>query len=264
MDFDDFIIELSENWRNSGVHEGDTVLIHSNIKRTLKNARKKGYRVTPQHILDSFIKAVGNTGTVILPLFNFDFPNTKIFDINNTPSQMGVLTEAARLYPDAVRTGHPIYSFAVIGKNSNAFKDVDNESGYGEDSPFAILRELNGKIASLDLDDQSSMTFYHHVEEMMKVNYRYFKEFSGSYTDNNADENNKKYKLFVRDIDNNVLTDVNPAGELMWEAGLYQGDRPKHDTGLRTINANEMYNFVSEIIEKKQALGTLYSIGENK
>lgn len=256
------INELAESWRDSGILEGDTVLIHSNIKRTLINARRKGFKILPEDILNSFIQAVGDSGTVILPLFNFDFPQHKFFDIRNTKSQMGVLTEAARLHPKAVRTGHPIYSFAVIGKNSEAFKGVNNKSGYGEDSPFAILRKLNGKIASLDLEDQNSMTFYHHVEEMMAVDYRYFKVFEGTYIDNDGKEKVRAYKLFVRNIERKVLTDVNPAGELMWKAGLYKGEHPKCGSGLRTINANKMYEFVRKIIKNKQALGTLYSIGK--
>ena len=110
--------------------------------------------------VQSFLDAVGSEGTVLFPLFNFGFSNGEPFDIRNTPSKMGKLTEAARLRPDAVRTGHPISSFAVIGAQADRFKGVNNRSGYGEDSPFAILRQMNGKIASLDLDDQNSMTFY--------------------------------------------------------------------------------------------------------
>ncbi|TDA70079.1 MAG: hypothetical protein D9V47_03140 [Clostridia bacterium] len=61
--------------------------------------------------------------------------------------------------------GHPIYSFAVIGALSERFHGVDNFSGNGAGSPFGILCELDGKIAVLDLDDQNSMTFYHHIEQ---------------------------------------------------------------------------------------------------
>ena len=33
------------------------------------------------------------------------------------------------------------------------------------------------KIAIIDLPDQKSMTFYHYVEEMMSVDWRFFKNF---------------------------------------------------------------------------------------
>lgn len=258
------ISELAEQWCLSGIEHGDTVLIHSNIKRTLVKIRRKGVKISPEDILQSFLQSVGSNGTLILPLFNFDFPKTRHFDFRNTPSQMGVLTEAGRLYPGAIRTGHPIYSFAVIGSNSRLFESVDNHSGYGEDSPFALLRSMDGKIGSIDLDDQNSMTFYHHIEEMLNVPYRYFKDFSGTYVNIAGESSTKSYCLYVRDIDRGVLTHVNPAGELMWEEGLYKGSRPLVGSGLRTVKAREMFDYVSSIIENGKANGTLFRYEEIK
>jgi aminoglycoside 3-N-acetyltransferase len=263
MNFSRMIDALADAWNKAGIEAGDTVLVHSNIKRTLMRLRRKGFHVNAQHILDSFLSVVGAQGTLICPLFNFNFSTEKFFDIRHTPSQMGALTEMARQHPNAIRTGHPIYSFAVIGKHAQLFKGVDNMSGYGKDSPFAILRHLNGKIASLDLEDQNSMTFYHHVEEMEQVDYRYFKDFSGRYIDGDGHASVKTYKLYVRNIERKVRTDVNLAGELMWQEGLYKGDRLKEGCGLRTIKATEMYEFVSDLIRHNRALGTLYSLGEN-
>ena len=119
---------LSDDWKRAGIHEGDTVLIQSDITRTMRRLIKRGFKATPQNILDSFLNTVTQNGTLIFPLFNFSFPVTKHFDIRNTPSQMGALTEAARRYPGAVRTGHPIYSFMVIGKQAKLFEGVDNVS----------------------------------------------------------------------------------------------------------------------------------------
>jgi len=251
---------LSKDWQKAGLIKGDSVLIHTSLKRTLTRYSDLGYTITPEDVLDSFLDALGGTGTLLLPLFNFEFPNGVTFDIRHTPSQMGALTEAGRLHNDAVRTGHPIYSFAVIGKNSHLYKDVDNFSGYGPNSPFMMLRELDAKIAVLDLMDQNSMTFYHHIEEMNKVPYRYHKEFTGQYIDWEGNETTRTYGLFVREIEKGVLTHVNPMGELLWENGLYSGFRPKVDVGLRLISANQMFNFVTGYIQSGQAKGLLYAI----
>lgn len=259
---DILINDLAENWRRSGVAAGDTLLVHSAIKRTLLAARHQGIPLSPEHILESFLRAVGKEGTLLLPLFNFDFTTTQNFDLHHTPSQMGAMTEAARLHPKSIRTGHPIYSFAVIGAAHDVFQGIDNQSGYGADSPFGVLHKLDGKIAVLDLPDQHSMTFYHYVEEMHGVPYRYFKAFSGSYTDLSGIQRNKTYTLFVRDVERDVRTHVNPAGEMMWEAGLYQGDKPKEGSGLRTIRATKMYDFVADLIQNGRAEGTLFKYGD--
>lgn len=255
---------LQERWIRSGVNEGDTLLVHSNIKRTLTEFRRKGVDIAPKDVLESFIDVLGPKGTLLLPLFNFDFTKGVGFDIRSTPSHMGVLTEMGRIHPGAVRTGHPIYSFAAIGYFSAEFAEVNNESGYAEDSPFGILKKLDGKIAVLDLEDQNSMTFYHHVEEIAGVDYRYFKTFTGPYTDRRGVTMDASYKLFVRNLERGVRTDVNPAGELLWQEGLYKGFRPKVDTGLRVIKAQEMFKFVNELILAGKALGTLYSFEEPK
>lgn len=251
---------LQERWESAGLVKGDIVLIHSNIKRTLVEYRANGIKISPLDILESFLDVIGSKGTLLLPLFNFDFPKGVPFDIRNSKSEMGALTEIGRKYPEAVRTGHPIYSFAIIGHKSSDFLGIDNVSGYSEDSPFGILKRLNGKIGSLDLDDQNSMTFYHHVEEVKQVDYRYYKSFHGAYTNSEGKMKNKKYDLFVRDEERGVMTDVNPAGELMWQAKLYSGSRPKEGSGLRLTNAQAMFNFVEELIDSDNALGTLYSL----
>ena len=251
---------LTEEWEKVGVQEGDVLLIHSNIKSTFRRYLKLGTKLSTQDILESFLNAVGHSGTLLLPLFNFDFSNGIPFDISNTLSHMGALTEAGRTHPLAMRTGHPIYSFAVIGFETERFREINNFSGYGSDSPFAVLRELNGKIAVLDLPDQNSMTFYHYVEEMHEVDYRYHKIFTGNYTDASGNTESKTYGLFVRNIKKGVLTHVNPAGELMWQKGLYSGCKPNEGCGLRIVSAKQMYEFVSNIIEVGMAENTLYRI----
>lgn len=251
---------LTDEWKEAGVQEGDVLLFHSNIKRVFKRYLKSGVRLTPQNILESLLETIGPTGTLLLPLFNFDFAKGVPFDKRNTPSHMGALTEAGRIHPLAIRTGHPIYSFAVIGFAADQFKNIDNFSGYGADSPFAVLRKMNGRIAILDLPDQNSMTFYHYVEEMLNVEYRYHKTFSGNYTDEFGKIESRTYGVFVRNLEKGVLTHVDPAGELMWREGLYSGCRPKEGCGLRTISAQSMYEFVSSIIMSGKAKNTLYRI----
>lgn len=254
------IKSLAERWAKSGVEKGDVLLLHSNMTRTILEFRRKGVKLDALTILESFLDALGSKGTLVLPLFNFDFTKGIPFDIRTTKSQMGALTEFARNYPGAIRTGHPVYSFVAIGYLSKEFLGVDNESAYSKESPFGILKRLDGKIGALDLDDQNSMTFYHHVEEVEKVDYRHFKKFSGEYANWKGFSSVKTYKLFVRNIDRGVKTEVNTAGEILWRRGLYKGFRPGIESGLRIIDSTSMFNEVQSIISKGQALGTLYSI----
>jgi aminoglycoside 3-N-acetyltransferase len=256
----DIVEILAQSWRDAGMRSGDLVLVHSSIKRTLLRFRDNRPVASPKAVLESFLAAVGPTGTLLLPLFNFDFTTGKPFDIRTTPSQMGALTETGRRHPSAVRTGHPIYSFCAIGRESAAFRGVCNFSGYGPDSPFAILRKLGGKIGVLDLPDQDSITYYHHVEEMHEVDYRFHKTFSGAYTDAGGDTSERTFGLFVRDIAKGVITSVNPMGDLLWKIGAYSGNRPGAGSGFRMIDADTLHEEVSRVISAGKAKGLLYDI----
>ncbi len=239
---------LANEWCKSGLYSGDTILIHSSLSSTFSKLKKEGFKASVGDIYDSFLKAVGSKGTLIFPLFNFDFAENKFFDINSTPSQMGALTEYARLQKDSVRTGHPFYSFAIVGSKSNLFKSIDNNSGYGKDSPFAMLTKIDAKIGKLGLPDEKCMTFFHHVEESIGVEYRYYKDFTGTYIDSKNISSQKTYKLYVRDLENNVESWVKPMGDLLWKKNLYNGCKYNEGNFFSTIKANDVYFQTERII----------------
>ena len=253
------IKDLSERWNRSGLSNGDTFLLHSNLKRLLSEFKRKKIKISIDLIIDSFLNTIGKNGTMIVPLFNFDFIKKNIFSIKDTPSQMGILTELFRKKYSSCRTGHPVYSFGVFGKKKEYFENIDNFSAYGEESPFGVLKKLNGKIAVLDLEDQNSMTFYHHIEEINNAHWRYAKIFKGLCVDKNGKKLNKEYSIFVRKLELNVKTNVNPMGDLLWKHGLYKGNKPLKGTGLRIIEAVKMCNFVTDIIKNNNAKGLLYT-----
>lgn len=255
----EIIDDLANRWSKSGLLAGDTFLLHSNLRRLILEFKRKKIEISIDIIIESFLSAIGKSGTILVPLFNFDFINNFFFSILSTPSQMGVFTEQFRNKYAYCRTGHPVYSFGVFGKNSKFFENIDNFSAYGEKSPFGILKRLNGKIAILDLDDQNSMTFYHHIEEINNVHWRYHKDFEGLYEEKNGKKMNKKYSIFVRRLEINARTFVNPAGKLLWQQGLYQGSKPFEGSGLRVIEAKKMCDFITDIIKKNNAKDLLYT-----
>ena len=250
---------LNGYWAESGLQRGDIVLFHSSMARTFRYLLSKRVKPDPRLVIDSILDQVGVEGTVLFPLFNFDFPVTREFSMLSTPSHMGVITEFSRLNYAGKRTGHPIYSFYAIGAQSEEFKNLNNRSGYGPDSPFAKLLEMDGKIASVDLDDQHSMTMYHFVEEKLQVDYRYFKSFIGNYEDLGGVVTSEEYVLYVRDLERGVVSNLNPMGEILWSEGLYFGNRPGVGNGLRSIGAKSLVSRTSKEIIEGRALQTLYS-----
>jgi aminoglycoside 3-N-acetyltransferase len=252
--------ELTETWRESGINAGDCVLLHSSASRTMRMVRAREEKFTLSDLLQTFIDAVGEEGTLLLPLFNFDFCRGVPFDIRSTPSTMGAITEVARNDPRFLRTRHPVYSFAVHGRLASKFASLRNSSALADDGPFGLLRRVDGKVAVLDLDDQNSMTIYHHIEEVVGVDYRYHKSFIGEYIDESGKKTTESFQLFVWDESQGVRTDVNRAGELLWVNNLYLGSRSGIDSGLRVINAQKMFDAIERVIRDGKARDYLYSM----
>ena len=175
---------------------------------------------------------------------------------------MGSLTEFARKSKLSYRTLNPVYSFSVIGKNQNKFKGIDNVSWYSKESPFHIFNEMNFKIAILDLEDNDSMTFLHYCEEIFKVDYRYFKNFSGYYIDPDKKRSLKTYKGFVRKVEDGVMTSCNNAGEILWDKKLYKGCKPLSGNGIRYIFSNDYFSFFKDCFEANKLENIFYKISK--
>lgn len=220
------------------LERGDTVLVHSSLTRLLHTYRG----MTPLDVLESLLDAVGERGTLVLPLFNFDFCHGVPFDERTTPSHMGALTEAARVFVGAVRSRNPIYRFAAIGTAQNLFA-VDNYESLGIGSPFHTLRSLDAKIAVIDLPDQKSMTLIHHVEEMHRAPNRFSKLFTAPYTDRNDGTTPRTYECRVRY--ENVETYVTPMERILWNEGVYAMDQ-----FMRVGRARRIYDEVAKVIDR--------------
>ncbi|RIK23612.1 MAG: hypothetical protein DCC54_14515 [Anaerolineae bacterium] len=100
--------QLLDGFRQTRVKAGDTLLVHTSYKSL------GGVEGGADTVIDVMRELAGERGTVLFPAFNFQsWTETHYFDVLETPSKMGTITELARLRPDAKRTPHPIYSFSV-------------------------------------------------------------------------------------------------------------------------------------------------------
>jgi aminoglycoside 3-N-acetyltransferase len=242
---------LVGGFRSLGVDSGDTLLVHSSYKSF------GGVDGGPQTVIDALLEVLGEEGTLLMPTFNFDFCKGADWDVRETPSQMGFMTNLVRTDPRAKRVFHPIYSFAVIGKYAEDFGNLRYKSSYAKISAFGKLRELDGKIMVVGLSYNDSMTFFHHIEEMEGVDYRYLKDFTGQITDWDGNTTEDTYQMLVRDIDMGVHTMVDPMGKLMEEAGVIQS-RQIGEADVKLMKANEVYEFT--VREMKRDPFLLYQI----
>ena len=243
--------QLLEGFRDLGVQEGDTLLVHSSYKSF---GEVDG---GPQTVIRALEAALGPEGTLIMPTFNFDFNKGVPWDVRTTPSRMGVLTELVRKDPRAKRVFHPFYSFAILGRRAEMLGSLRYKSSYERNSVFGKLRDLDGKIMVIGLSYNDSMTFFHHIEQMEGVDYRFLKQFTGEVTDENGHTYTDTFEMLVRDVDRGVMTMVDPMGKLMEGAGVIKSARIG-EADVRLMKANEVYEFTAR--EMKRDPHLLYYI----
>lgn len=243
--------DLVDGFCSLGVEAGDTLLVHSSYKSF--GPVDGG----PQTVVSALEAVLGPEGTLIMPTFNFDFNKGQAWDVRSTPSKMGVLTELVRVDPRAKRVFHPFYSFAILGKHAEMLGGLRYKSSYERNSVFGKLRDLDGKIMVIGLSYNDSMTFFHHIEQMEGVDYRFLKQFTGEVTDWDGTTRTDTFEMLVRDIDKGVLTMVDPMGALMEKEGVIKSAKIG-EADVKLMKANEAYAFTAREMRRDPHL--LYKI----
>ena len=220
MDYISYL-DIPRQW---GLQRGDTVLLSSYISRILINCKEHGERFNPNAFFDSILDVIGEEGTLLLPTYNWDFCHQVPFDYKKTKSKVGVLGDQALRNPKFRRTMHPLYSFAVAGKDQALLCGMNNVSSFGPDSPFAYFEKVHAKQVMMDVPYEQiwGFTYIHYVEEKVqdKFNYRFQKTFEAPYIDGNGETTIRQYSMLVRDLDMDVVMDLLPLSAAFVEKGI--------------------------------------------
>jgi aminoglycoside 3-N-acetyltransferase len=192
---------------------GGAVLVASDLLAWAAVALEYGEALRPDDVIDHLLAQVQSIGTLLFPAFNYGFTSAGRFDVRRTPPVTGALPRAALKRPEFRRTRHPIHSFAVAGAERDALCAMENLSSFGPDSPFAWMRERHAQMWIIGLGYKGSFTIAHHAEELEGAPYRYLKWFEGKYIDEYGVESQRRYSMYVRDLERGVVADLAPMGE---------------------------------------------------
>lgn len=169
---------MAKNWlttdlRTLGLAPGDVVLVHTSMKGL---GHIDG---GPNAVIEALLEAVGEEGTVLFPTLtgsDKDGPDhPPVIDLASTPCArfVGIVPEAARQYPGAVRSVHPTHSVVALGANQERWTNGHEHgaSPCDEASPYYRLMEQGGKILLLGGVTHNSNTSMHCIEEIAGVPY---------------------------------------------------------------------------------------------
>lgn len=128
--------------RDLGLGQGDLVQVHSSLSAF-------GYvEGGADTVVDALLEVVGDQGTVMMPTFNHG--DVEVFDIQETPSTNGAITNALRSRPEAYRSMHPTHPYAAIGFLARELVEGHLAAGtFGSESPLGKLAMWGGKVLLL-------------------------------------------------------------------------------------------------------------------
>ncbi len=167
---------LTREFTLLGVRAGDVLLVHSSMRSI--GWVCGGATAVVQALLD----AVGPYGTIVVPAQTPDNRDPSRWSHRTVPPQwwdtirehlpafepaltpsdgMGAVAERVRTWPGSARSGHPLTSFAAIGRHAaELMADHRLDSLLGDGSPLAALERAGAKVLLLGVGYEKCTAFH--------------------------------------------------------------------------------------------------------
>lgn len=173
-----------------------TFFVHSDMLRGLQ------IKVSPfstEALISAHVQTIANLtdgADLWFPAFALDFPKTKVFDVQQTRSEMGHISEYFRTHVAQWRSHVPMHSCCGTGncpiENTSELADPWEASGI-----FGKLIDIKGAVLFYGAGIEA-VSLIHYLEKQGHVPYRYEKIFSGEIIAGNGVRNTIKASHIVR------------------------------------------------------------------
>ncbi|MBZ7955332.1 AAC(3) family N-acetyltransferase [Campylobacter molothri] len=232
-------IDLIETFYQLGIKNGDILCVHVQLFKFGKPLLPRNEFL--QTILECFFEAIGKDGTLIMPTFTYNFCKNKIYDKQESKSEVGILTEYFRKLKNVQRTNDPIFSFAIKGSNQKIFLK-NTTSCFGKNSIYDILVKKNGKYMIFGSNEGHALV--HYVEEKNKTFCRYFKNFKGLIVDKH-NKKNININYYVRDLKLSYACDIYKIRNIVNKIKSYSKKEFAGDT-IEIYNSKEYVQAINQ------------------
>lgn len=240
-----------------GADDCDILFVHSDVsfgvvEKGIK--RKELKEILVDALLDTGVK------TIMFPTFTFSFCNKEAYDVENSPTAMGMIPDYVRKREDAHRTDDPIMSVAILG-DKTGFEKMSGSSSCGEGGIFHQLHTCGKKVLFLFFGTvvTKCFTYLHYVEEMKKVKYRYTKEFTGDVI-SQGEREQKKVQVYVRYKD--VIATL-PSGfsDDLEKNGIMKQEK-LGNSSVSIVDERKSFEYIGNLIDNNPYVFSILPDGE--
>lgn len=253
---------LKESLGKLGILQGDILYVSSDIKSLLfiLNTEygikdKTSRNAAIDRLVNVFQEVLGKNGTLLFPVFSWEWCRGNGFDVRYTKGEVGTLSNWMLEHrKDFVRTRHPMYSFMVWGKDALLLTQMDNQDAWSHSSPFYYFQTHGAKQLLWNIEAYQGLTFGHYVEQEAGVPYRHPKYFFGEYTDADGATETRMYSMYVRDVD--VEVECGICNDWLLENGVAKQEKWLENR-LTVVNLEESYPIIIKDMRENNGRNTL-------
>ena len=228
--------------------ESQTLLIHSALQNFGILEGEEIARI-PQIWLHSLLELT-STHCLIVPTFNYDFPQSHLEDLRFQVSKIGILNEEFRKIA-TLRSTHPMFNFCGFGKN--AAKIIQPETletnPFLQDSLYHRLFLENALMLFLGIDLRVC-TFMVYVEAMCGVKYRFFKPFLGEVITSKGQSLQGEFYHFCLPQSEKLKVSYTRIQQELREANILRFF-PLGGSGIYAFRAKEFFNFIQNRLRQE-------------
>jgi aminoglycoside 3-N-acetyltransferase len=187
---------LINDLKNLGIQTGDKLLVHASFRSLGK------VDGGPETVISALMESIGENGTLLMPALSYESvtESQPVFNVNETPSCVGALTEYFRQRAGTLRSLHPTHSISAYGKRAEFFVNNHEQDStpVGLNSPLSKLKDEHGKILFIGcgLKPNTSM---HGIEEFVIPEYLYNGDVA--FTIEDTDGKTKQYNHTTHGFD---------------------------------------------------------------
>lgn len=199
----------------------------------------------PEECVDTLLGLMGEEQTLAMATFTLGFTKTGRFDVRQTPSEMGDLSNAFLRRPGVMRSRHPIYSVAAYGPRAEEIVAAWGTTCFGQGSIFEYLEKVDARVLMFGATMKDHCTLHHRAEELARVPYRFFKSFAGVVLEDGESVDDVEVEFFVRRMDLPTAYDFRDAVERLRSSPSYLITQFRRGT-IESANAREILRTAGE------------------
>ncbi len=156
---------LMKDLERLNIKKEGTLLVHSSYKSI------GDVEGGPDTVLDALSEYMKD-GLLVLPTHTWEYikKDNPVFDVNNSPTNVGILTELFRKREGVIRSEHPTHSVAALGKDAKEFTagEYKHETPCARTSVYGKLVDRDAQVMLLGVD-LTRNTYIHGIEEWIDI-----------------------------------------------------------------------------------------------